>query len=309
MANESLTGIERELVLQYLIDGNVPVTLTPISDSSESSEGIKSISSQVFPVALKPDHFTVKESGKIILENPNQSVIGFAGKIVKVEFYFNRVGLFFISKIDYDKEKIVIYLPEEIDRIRDVEEEVNYDISGILYFEYEGKKELNEKCIPWNENELFERPIWKSIPLENQHLAKSYLEKFVEDGKTQKNIGNGLQLIPICNFITTQENESLEAVQGRKKDMFILYIDHERIVLGIENPIINYIEKSEFGLKLSFSIKESPILSRDIYVTFFINKVYKNDKESRICLDCVYTSVQEEDIRYLYEKATKRLFV
>ena len=25
-----LSGIERELVLQYLIDGNVPVTLTPI---------------------------------------------------------------------------------------------------------------------------------------------------------------------------------------------------------------------------------------------------------------------------------------
>ena len=30
--HSKLTGIERELVLQYLIDGNVPVTLTPIEE-------------------------------------------------------------------------------------------------------------------------------------------------------------------------------------------------------------------------------------------------------------------------------------
>ena len=307
MENNKLSGIERQLVLQYLMDGNVPVTLTPISND-KTDDGVKSLNSQIFPVAIKPEKITVEKSGKIYLEIPPENNILHATS-VRVEFYFNRVGLFFVSKIDYENNKIVIYLPEEIDRIKDVEEEVNYDITGILYFEYEGKKELNEKCIPWNDNELFERPIWKSIPLENQQLAKSYLEKFVEDGKTQKNIGNGLQLIPICNFITNQNNDSMEAIQGRKKDMYILYLDHERIVLGIENPLTKYEEKSEFGLKLSFSIKESPILSRDIYVTFYVNKIYKNEKSSRICLDCVYTSIQEEDVRYLYEKATKRLFV
>ena len=30
--HDKLTGIERELVLQYLIDGNVPVTLTPVEE-------------------------------------------------------------------------------------------------------------------------------------------------------------------------------------------------------------------------------------------------------------------------------------
>ena len=37
--HDKLTGIERELVLQYLIDGNVPVTLTPVEEPiSENKE-------------------------------------------------------------------------------------------------------------------------------------------------------------------------------------------------------------------------------------------------------------------------------
>ena len=38
MENENLTGIERELVLQYLIDGNIPVTLTPIDENAETDK-------------------------------------------------------------------------------------------------------------------------------------------------------------------------------------------------------------------------------------------------------------------------------
>ena len=38
MNKDKLTGIERELVLQYLIDGNVPVTLTPIENKVDSEE-------------------------------------------------------------------------------------------------------------------------------------------------------------------------------------------------------------------------------------------------------------------------------
>ena len=65
-----------------------------------------------------------------------------------------------------------------------------------------------------------------------------------------------------------------------------------------------------FKGKMSFLLKESPILSRDVYVTFFVNNIYKaNNSELQACIDCVYTSIQEEDIRYLYEKATKTHFI
>ena len=100
MEHDRLTGIERELVLQYLIDGNVPVTLTPVeeplsSDKDDMEGEIRSLTSQIFPVAIKGEHIRVKKNGEILLENPPQSVASFANKTVKVEFYFNRGGLFF----------------------------------------------------------------------------------------------------------------------------------------------------------------------------------------------------------------------
>ena len=75
MEHDKLTGIERELVLQYLIDGNVPVTLTPVEEeltsNSEDTEGeIRSLTSQIFPVAIKGEHMKVKKNGDILLENP-----------------------------------------------------------------------------------------------------------------------------------------------------------------------------------------------------------------------------------------------
>lgn len=309
MTNENLTGIERELVLQYLMDGNIPVTLTPVEENEDSNNNIHSITSQVFPVALKPNHIKVQKNGKIKLENPPQSILGFADKTVKVEFYFNRVGLYFISKVKQENNDLIIFLPDTISRIKDIEEKTEYDFSAILYYECNSKKDINTKCIPWEKEEIFTRPVWKSIPLENQKKAKEYLEKFVEIAKIEKNAGNGIQLIPVCNYLTTKSEIKMESMENRKKPLSILYIDHERIVFGSENLDDNYICGSEYGLKLCFSIKNSPILSRDIYVTSIINKVYFNEDKSRKCIDCVYTTMQEEDLRYLYEKTTKHLFI
>lgn len=308
--NDKLSGIERQLVLQYLMDGNVPVTLTPVNLEEKKSEKIHSISSQIFPVALRAENIKVTESGKIYLENPPQSVIGFENKEVKVEFYFNRVGLFFIETIKKDNNTLYFELPNEISRISDEEDTKEYDFSAVLYFEYKNKKDLNLKCIPWNKIELFTRPAWKSIPLENQKNAKKLLEIFVEQAKEEKNAGNGIQLIPICNFLTSSNNDKMESLQNRVKPINVLYVDHERIVLGFDDLPEDFFKGSEFGLKMSFLLKESPILSRDVYVTFFVNNIYKaNNSELQACIDCVYTSIQEEDIRYLYEKATKTHFI
>lgn len=307
MENKKLTGIERELVLQYLMDGNVPVTITPIVENS-NKETIHSPDSKIFPVAIKPEKIKVEKTGKIFINNVSDEKFNKA-EDARIEFYFNRVGLYFISKLSFENNKLVINLPDEIDRIKDVEEQIDYEISAILYFEFENKKGLNQKCIPWNEKDLFERPMWKSIPLENQKIAKEYLETFVQDGKSNRNIGNGLQLIPVCNYLTNLSENKIESIQNRKKELSILYIDHERIVLGDSSLVDDYKEGTEFGMKLSFSIKDSPILSRDIFVSFYINKIYKNKETNKICIDCVYTNIQEEDVRYLYEKATKRLFI
>ena len=54
-----LVAFRVELVLQYLMDGNVPVTLTPVNEEKASNDvqGIHSLASQIFPVALKPARY------------------------------------------------------------------------------------------------------------------------------------------------------------------------------------------------------------------------------------------------------------
>ena len=309
MAENKLSGIERDLVLQYLIDGNVPVTLTLLTDEVKSSDEIQPVSSQIFPIALKADNMTVQKNGTIVLKNPPQSVIQFAKKKVKVEFYFNRIGLYFISLVKESKKGLTLEIPKEIDRIQDVVEEKQYDFSACLYFECANKKDINFNCVPVDICPLFTRPAWKEIPLENQQKAKSYLEQFVNEAKQEKNVGNGIQLIPVCNFLTNVDSSKVQAMQGRVNPLSILYVDHERIVLGYEDANYNFTNAQEYGLKMSFSIKNGPITSRDIFVTSVVNKIYSNEEKNRTCVDFKYTTIQEEDLRYLYEKATSNLFI
>lgn len=306
MNNQKLSGIERELVLQYLIDGNVPVTLTPI-ESNVNPEEIHSVPSQIFPVAIKGEHVKASKTGTITLQNVPQNAINLKSKKVKVEFYFNRVGLYFESLLEESKEGLILTMPKEINRIQDIEEEHLYDFTANIYFDFKNKKDINVNCVPFNNVELFERPVWKSIPLENQKEAKSYLEKFVEEIKVQMNAGNGLLLIPVCNYLTLK-NKKMEALENRVGPSEILYVDHERIVIGFPKDY-SFADNEEFGIKLIFSLKKGPVLSRDIFVTTIINKIYKNDDNSKLCVDFKFTTIQEEDLRFLYEKTTKSLFI
>lgn len=310
MSDSKLTGIERQLVVQYLIDGNVPVTITPIEEKSElSSEEVRPLTSQVFPLAIKAENLTIKKNGTIILENPGKSVKNLLNKNVKVEFYFNRVGLYFNSRVIEKKDVYSLSIPAEILRIQDIVEEKHYDFSALFYYECKTGKDLNLTCIPWEKTQLFCRPAWKSIPLENQKKAKSLLEEYVNQAKLEKNAGNGIQLIPVCNYLTFEEPVKIESLQDRIKPLNILYVDHERIVIGLDSINHVFVLKDEYGLKLSFSLKSGPIVTRDIFVTCLVNKIYRIEKENKICVDFRYTSLQEEDLRFIYEKATKSLFI
>lgn len=309
-----LSGIERELVLQYLIDGNVPVTLTPIdkipdeNDASKTKSIIKSLTSQVFPVAIRGEHIKVQKNGEILLENPPQSVSSFANQNVKVEFYFNRVGLYFHTVVKETSNGLSLIIPEKIQRIADVPEEKKYDISAIIYLDCNTSKELNIKAIPENDIQLFTRPAWKCIPLENQKKAKKLLEDFVEQAKAEKNAGTGIQLIAVCKYLTEKKVEKKQSLQNRMEPLTILFVDHERIVFGVPASQKKSFNSKEYGIKISFSINKGPISAREIFVTGIVNKIYQNEENDDICVDFRYSNMQEEDLRFLYEKATSTLF-
>jgi hypothetical protein len=309
MDSKDLTGIERQLVLQYLIDGNVPVTVTPLEKKIPGDDKkVRPLLSAVFPVALKAEQITVLDKGIILLTNPPQSVVGFAGKQVRVEFYFNRVGLFFITEMKSIKSGLALVIPENIHRIEDIQAKHDYDFSASIYYSCSNKAEVNIEGIPGEGYELFARPVWSAIPLTDQKQAKTYLEQFVAEAKKEKKAGNGLQLISVCRYLVEKEI-SIEAVQGRAKPFRILYVDHERIVFGSDNENGFLSQGAEYAVKMSFKLRQGPVVNREVFATCVPARIYNSGDGKRSCADCVFTSLQEEDKRFIYEKATKKMFV
>lgn len=304
MEKNELTGIERDLVVQYLVDGNVPVTLTPSGQSEP--DGIHAVPSAVFPVAISPAEMRVGQDGLMLLENPPRSVSSFPPGKVRVEFYFNRVGLCFDSDVKNTADGLVLKIPDTIGRIKDSPSRQVYDFTAMLYFDCRTKHDIRSVCVPWDGIQLFSRPVWKTIPLERQQEAKRILEEFVAQARTEGNAGNGLHLIPVCNYLTSG-GYAMESVQDRIQPLSILYVDHLRIVLGAGRQNFSLMQGDEYALKMSFSMKSGPVSSRDIFLTCTVNRIFAGPDSGKYCADCVYTALQEEDLRFLYEKATKNL--
>ena len=307
MENKVLSGIERELVLQYLIDGNVPVTVTPVEENTSDSE-IHSLSSVVFPVAIKAEQISVLKEGIILLKNSPKSVNNYKGCKVKVEFYFNSVGLYFVTEMKEVSSGPALVIPKEIRRIQDVENEMRYDFQAELFTN--GKDDsFSVLCNPAKGFQLFSRPAWSTIPLEFQSEAKEYLETFVTEAKKTGRAGNGIQLVNICRYLVLPKDNSVHAFEGRLNPFDILFLNHERIVLAFEkNDSFNPLQNEEYGVTISFSLKNSGSVKRTIKVLIRADAIYTDKSGEKIAMDCSFSKIREEDIRFLYEKATSLLF-
>ena len=310
MEKKPLTGIERELVLRYLLDGNVPVTITPVSVNVNDSEEIKNLDSAVVPVAFKAEDVSVLKEGIILLKDAPESIAKCVNNPVKVEFYFNRVGLYFVTMLKSVSSGLALVIPKEINRIPDIPVNKKYDFTAQLIVSVSNDGGSSFLCVPADGFELFARPVWSSIDLEHQQQAKKLLEEYVKESKIKQKAGNGLWLINICRYMVAPKVIKVEAVQGRVKPFDILFVDHEHIVFGFEkNAAFELSENAEYLVEMQFALKESPSVVRKIFVTCKVDNIFKNEDGSRLAADCVYTMLQEEDCRFLYEKATSSLFI
>lgn len=307
MEAAKLTGIERELVLQYLIDGNVPVTVTPIEDevpdAADDGSEVKPATAALFPIAIKAEQLKVLEQGIILLTNPPQNVKNFIDKKARVEFYFNRLGLYFETKIKQIKSGLALVIPSSISRIQEAAAAPRpTEISAQLYFSVNQKTDVHIECVPAEGYQLFSKPVWKDIAEDAQVKAKEYLEEFIVHARQKGVAGSGVQLIPVVRYLA-EKVVKMESVQDRKSPLEILFINHERIVFGQKAGNADLQDGTEYALEMSFPLPR-PLSERKIFATCRVESNYYDDKKELVCVVCRYTSLQEEDIRFLYEKGT-----
>ncbi len=305
---KALTGIERQLVLEYLIDGNVPLTLSEVTPdaAAEKSEGtIKKISSGIFPVALKSEQMKVLDQGIILLQNPSESIKSFSGKSVKVQFYFNRLGLYFLTEVKSVSTGLAIVIPQSIFKVEDEIEKKKTNFYAVIYYETAKKNGgIDINCVFDDDYKLFSVPKWKDVPEENQKEAKSYIEEAVLQSKqTSGFVGNGVFLISVSRFLSEKKQKKQGAIDGRAEAPKIIYIDHERMVFASESENMILTEGNEYAVMLSFPIS-GPVKDRKVYLTCRIAKIMDSRDGERKCACAVFTSIKEEDLRFLYEKVS-----
>ena len=110
---------------------NVPVIITPVSENETDDDEIHSLNSEIYSIAIEAEHISVLKEGIILLQNVSSQVVDFEGKKVKVEFYFNKVGLYFITEMKTVSSGPALVIPNEINRIEDVY--TDFDLLGKLF--------------------------------------------------------------------------------------------------------------------------------------------------------------------------------
>ncbi len=301
METNDLTGIERQLVLQYLMDGNVPVTVTEYTEVVPGSPK-KSLTSGVFPVALRGESMQILEQGIILLQNPPESVKAFDGKTVKVQFYFNKLGLYFITSIKSVKSGgLALVVPASIKKIEENLKNKSGVFTAILFHEKNGAIQL--KCGFLESYPLFTNPAWSDVEEENQIEAKKYLENAVMHCRSSgKAVGNGLQLISVSRYLSEKHYDNQDNLEGRFSPPDIIFIDSQKIVFACRRQNMIFEENLEYDMVFSFPIKNGPIKERKLNVTITVDNVFFDEKKERCCTICSFSKIKEEDIRYLEDK-------
>ena len=268
MAKNELTGIERQLVLEYLMDGNSPVTITLVKDAGETSS--TEPVSAVFPVALRAEQMKVLGQGIILLKNAPDSAGLFVGKMVRVKFYFNKLALFFVTKVQRASTGLALVIPSAISKVEDVQSVDKPGFSVTIFYKSGSKsgQKIDIRCYLDERFPLFVRSDYKK-------LSKRYFAAEIEDSE--------------------------ESIAERIHAPTVIYLDSESVVFAAKKNDMTLTQGCEYALLLRFPIA-GPIKERKVYLSCVVDDVFENYECNRLCARAKFSSIREEDERFLSDK-------
>ena len=151
--NEVLSGIERDLIISYLCDCNVPFTLIP----AEPVDRIFSFTTGQNGVRILPE-------GIILFAHPSEVTRSLIGQQVSLRFYFKKLGLCFSSLVSCTKSGVLaLVVPREIFRIPEAEEASGNSFSCNIFL---GESFSGQRlgCALHEAYPLFMPWVWRALP-------------------------------------------------------------------------------------------------------------------------------------------------
>ena len=311
-ADKELTGIERELVLRYLRDDNVPLTIT-LQEKLEARVEDEKVNpgdeerlppSALFPVAIPSEQRTVLDEGIILLKKGIRPIEPFLGKNVRVQFYFNHLGLYFTTVMKEYSKGLAIVVPSKIFRISENAEKTRYNFSGHISYKSEDGKDIDVTCLPLPGYPLLTIPKWGDLEYEKQHEAKNLLEEIVNRSRRGEgaSIGNGIFLLSVVRYLTEDKNSFSEAIEGRAKPFEIIYMDDRRFVISSRDKKLMLVKDGIYSSFWKFDLAGNSLVKRNVSASFHVDDQYENPGKECFCWNCSFLDLKAEDKRFIYEK-------
>ncbi len=226
------------------------------------------------------------------------------GKIVRAEFYFSKIGLCFTSKVSVtdSREFFVLDFSGDVFR-KESSESASSDFFGGLSFSDGRKRTVNLFFRGHEDYNLFSEPKWDDIAEDIRNDAKEFLSFLIEQSKKNNiSVGSGKHLIPVCRYLMQNFNEEIEAVQGRVKPFYCLYVDSKRIVLAKRHDSFLPALEMDYKISMIFLLSGNRLLRRTVKASCIPENYYFSDDGESVCCVCRLRNLQLEDMRFLSEK-------
>lgn len=316
---KELSKLEKELVFGFLKNEDVPLTLSlqdkPLateavlnSSKIDSGDAEKISASSMFPVAVPAENVEVLDQGIIIIKNSERLLNAFSGHTIRLQFYFNRVGLYFLSTLKPCSQGYAVVIPEVIKRIKESEQGKKFDLCAEIIYEAANGQKVNIKALPIVDYSLLSVPKWADVPVAQQVKAKSYLENFVRDAKNgmASPIGNGLHLIPVARYLSEPLGPEIYADRTRTFPINLIYFDDDKIVFASRIRQDSLQLENDYTVELSFDLVQNTMLKRKVRAEITVEDIAASEDNQSTCYICRYIRIKTEDIRFLKEKVSLR---
>lgn len=273
MAKNGLTGIERQLVLDYLMDGNADVTLSLVQE-----QGGKAVHPPVAPavpvtfsVAPRAEQSAVLNQGGILLKGSGTAAV-FSGKTVRVQFYFNKLALFFVTAARLSSAGLALALPEHIQKVEDRQEPVRGGFSATVFYQAAFSPRVAQKTdIVCGCDERF--PLF---------IASDYRKR-------------------VAVYLSEPLPARTEPNALRIHAPSVIYVDSRRIVFASEKRAMPFSPGAEYALLLRFPIS-GPLRERKVFLSCVVEQMFESHECDRLCACARFSSIREEDERFLSDR-------
>lgn len=293
--NNELNSMERGIVLQHLHDNPVPITVS-LERGESSAADVPAAA--LFPVVVPADKAEILDDGIMVLSKSIRTIKPFVNQQVRVQFYFQHLGLYFSSRLVKNPRGYALAVPAQLRKLEDVRAAGVFPFTAQISYNARGKQPVSIPCVPAEGYDLFAPPRWDSIAPSLQSVAQELFERYVYELNAVDSQGV-TYLIQVCRYLT--ERSELHAVEGVARPLDIVYIDMQMIIVGSREQDPGLQLEADYGLILECRAGSSASFRRRIVLDCTVSDVYLHDAQKSRCYVCTFRNLKREDERFLSE--------